>query len=62
MPQLGALLYHKNLAICEQAARAMIETANMDKDAFAGKSGEPLVLALRQWWEAQGVKQAWSQK
>jgi tetratricopeptide (TPR) repeat protein len=62
MPYLAQLLHHKNAAICEQAARAMIETANMDKDAFAGKSGEPLVLALRQWWEAQGVKQAWSQK
>jgi tetratricopeptide (TPR) repeat protein len=59
MPHLAQLLEHKNAAICEQAARAMVETVNLDMSALDGKSGGPLILALRQWWEEQGAKQEW---
>jgi hypothetical protein len=61
MPQLGALLHHKNLAICEQAARAMIETAGLGKDQITGESAEQLILSVRKWWEEKGVKQSWTQ-
>jgi hypothetical protein len=59
MPQLAQLLYHKNPEICKMAARAVIETASLDQNQFEKNPDEQLVLSVRQWWEEQGVKQAW---
>ena len=59
MPQLAQLLYHKNPEICKLAAHAVIETAGLNQNQFEKNSDEQLVLSVRQWWEEQGVKQAW---
>jgi hypothetical protein len=60
MPQLAALLYHKNPEICRLAAGAMVETAGLDRQPFKGTNGEQQVTMVRQWWEATGIQQTWS--
>jgi hypothetical protein len=60
MPQLAALLYHKNPEICRLAAGAMVETAGLDRQSFKGTNGEQQVTMVRQWWEATGIQQTWS--
>jgi hypothetical protein len=56
MPQLAQLLYHKDPAVCKQAAQAMIETARLDQKQFAGVSEEQQVTLVREWWEKEGNK------
>jgi hypothetical protein len=58
MPQLAQLLYHKNPAICKLAARAMIETAALDRKQFKGLSDAQQVILIRKWWEETGSSQA----
>jgi hypothetical protein len=60
MPQLAALLYHKNPTICKLAAQAMIETAALDRKQFKGLSDEQQVTLVRQWWEGTGIHQTWN--
>jgi hypothetical protein len=60
MPHLAQLLHHKNAAICEQAARAMIETAKLDKNRFEEQTSETMILKLRQWWEDNGINEDWA--
>jgi hypothetical protein len=60
VPYLAKLLYHKNTAICEKAARAIADSGNLNEGDFAGKSGEQLILSVRKWWEDEGIEQDWS--
>jgi hypothetical protein len=60
MPYLARLLYHKNPAVAEQAAQAMTETAGLKARRFAGKSGEELILGVRNWWEQDGSRRDWA--
>jgi tetratricopeptide (TPR) repeat protein len=59
MPYLARLLYHKSPAVVEKAARAMIETAALNRPPFRDQSGEELIHAVRYWWEQDGSKQDW---
>ena len=59
VPYLAKLLFHRSASVCKMAAKAIIGAGNLDKNQFTGKTGEPLILALRQWWEEQGSKQEW---
>ena len=59
LPLLAQLLYHKNPAICKEAADAMIETARLDQ--LKDIPNEQQVLKVREWWEETGSRQAWTQ-
>ena len=59
LPQLGSLLYHKNTEICKLAARAVIETARLDRKQFKGIPDEQQVTLVRKWWEDIGSRQQW---
>ncbi len=59
LPELAQLLYHKNPAICKEAADAMIETAALDRRPFKDASSEQQVVMIRKWWEDEGGKIDW---
>jgi len=59
LPELAQLLYHKNPAICKEAADAMIETAALDRRQFKDLSSEQQVVMIRKWWEDEGSKIDW---
>jgi hypothetical protein len=59
IPYLARLLYHRSASVCEKAAKAIVETANLDKNQFAGKSGDQVILSVRNWWEEEGIKKEW---
>jgi hypothetical protein len=60
MPYLARLLHHKNNSVAERAANAIVESADLKGPGFDGKSGEELIVAVRDWWEESGDKQGWS--
>jgi hypothetical protein len=59
MPQLAQLLYHKDPAVCKQAAQAVIETARLDRKQFQSVSEAQQVTLVRTWWEKTGTIQSW---
>lgn len=59
IPYLARLLYHQNPAICLRAAKAIVVTAGLSGPGYAQDIGKDLVLAVRKWWEENGIKQDW---
>ena len=60
MPYLARLLHHKNNSVAEKAANAIVESAELKGPGFDGKSGEELIVAVRDWWEREGGGRDWT--
>ncbi len=56
MPYLARLLYHPNPGVRSRAAKAIIDSADLEAKQF---SEQDVVGSLRKWWEEEGSNKEW---